>query len=317
MSGWRRHDWLFEAPGQGLAQTHAMLPTPLVLEDRIRVYYTACDAQLRGRIWRVDLEREAPWRVIERPLDPVMDLGPAGAFDQDGVNPSQVVRHGDGLRLYYIGWRRGSSETPYTLFAACSDSADGGLTFPNAAAPMLAPSAAEPLFRTAPFVFRDGPRWSVLYIGGGAFVSEGDKRLPLYSLRQAFSEDGITWPVEGRELLAPQVETGELGFGRPVLWEEQGEAALYLSLRTRAGYALVRGRLKDAMAAKRRFEPALEFEQPSWAAAMTCFGAPCRVGGTELLFYNGNQFGRTGFGLASRSVVAPAAIDESQAAPDA
>jgi hypothetical protein len=33
---------------------------------------------------------------------------------------------------------------------------------------------------------------------------------------------------------------------------------------------------------------------------MVCFGAPCQVGAQELLFYNGNQFGRTGFGLASR-----------------
>ena len=33
---------------------------------------------------------------------------------------------------------------------------------------------------------------------------------------------------------------------------------------------------------------------------MTCFGAPCRVGEFEYLFYNGNQFGRSGFGVARR-----------------
>ena len=33
---------------------------------------------------------------------------------------------------------------------------------------------------------------------------------------------------------------------------------------------------------------------------MTCFGAPLTVDKRELLFYNGNQFGRTGFGIAWR-----------------
>jgi hypothetical protein len=33
---------------------------------------------------------------------------------------------------------------------------------------------------------------------------------------------------------------------------------------------------------------------------MTCFGAPCRVGEVECLFYNGNQFGRSGVGVARR-----------------
>ena len=36
------------------------------------------------------------------------------------------------------------------------------------------------------------------------------------------------------------------------------------------------------------------------ATEMTCFGAPCVAGERELLFYNGNGFGRTGFGLAWR-----------------
>ena len=32
---------------------------------------------------------------------------------------------------------------------------------------------------------------------------------------------------------------------------------------------------------------------PTGSAQMTCFGAPCVVGPYELLFYNGNGYGRT------------------------
>jgi hypothetical protein len=38
----------------------------------------------------------------------------------------------------------------------------------------------------------------------------------------------------------------------------------------------------------------------AWHSAMTCFGAPCRVGEVEYLFYNGNRFGRSGGGVACR-----------------
>jgi hypothetical protein len=297
---WLQQDWLFESPGKGRALSHAMLPTPLVLDDRIRVYFAACDANLRGRVYRVDLERDRPHRVIEAPTEPVLDLGPPGSFDADGVNPSQVMWVDGKLWLYYIGWRRISAETPYTLFGARSVSDDGGLSFANAPEPMLPPSVAEPLFRTAPFVYRSGERWAVLYIGGGRFVSDGDKRLPIYSLCQAFSDDGLHWPTTGRELLAPCVEEGELGFGRPLLWIDDNKPSLYLSLRTRSGYQLMHTALEMAEAGERRFETVLDFLQMPWAARMTCFGAPCRVGQTELLFYNGNQFGRTGFGLATR-----------------
>jgi hypothetical protein len=33
---------------------------------------------------------------------------------------------------------------------------------------------------------------------------------------------------------------------------------------------------------------------------MTCFGVTVELEGGELLIYNGNQFGRSGFGLAWR-----------------
>ena len=63
----------------------------------------------------------------------------------------------------------------------------------------------------------------MLYIGGGTFFGGADgKRLPTYSLCRAASPDGIVWTSGGASLLDPDSAAGEIGFGRPVLWHEEG-----------------------------------------------------------------------------------------------
>jgi hypothetical protein len=306
---WENRGLVFAAPGVGTMCTHAMLPTPLVLSDHIRVFMACCDNDLRGRIFRVDLDRDDPLRVIAFDTEPVLDLGAPNSFDEHGVNPSQIVERDGRLLMYYIGWQRVSAEVPYTLFAALAVSEDGGLSFlRHGEGQILHAARGERLFRTAPFVFPEFGCWRMLYIGGGEFFDgTGGKRLPTYSLCQARSTDGLTWddpPLP--PLLEPDHARGEIGFGRPVLWHEAGRASLIISRRTMSGYTL-----QQATQHGHALKWAALLDRPAgeWDSAMTCFGAPCRAGDWEYLFYNGNRFGRSGFGLARRPVQEEAAPD--------
>jgi hypothetical protein len=297
---WERCGLVFVAPGTGLMRSHAMLPTPFVLDDRIRVYATSCDDDLRGRIFRVDLDREDPCRVLEFDPAPVLDLGPAGAFDEHGVNPSQIVERDGRLLLYYIGWQRISAEVPYRLFAGLAFSEDGGLSFRRQGdGQILHAMPGERFFRTAPFVFPNGEGWRMLYIGGGEFFDgRSGKRLPTYSLRETWSADGYRWDGPALpSLLEPVLAQGEIGWGRPVLWQEAQGASLIISRRAESGYELLQARMEaDSLL----WNTLLSGPTQEWESSMTCFGAPCRAGDWEYLFYNGNQFGRSGFGLARR-----------------
>ena len=297
---WSKLGLVFAAPGTPLMRSHAMLPTPFVLPDRIRVLFASCDADLRGRVFRVDLSRDDPRQIIERDPMPVLDLGAAGAFDADGVNPSQIVARDGKLFLYYIGWQRISPEIPYRLLAGLAVSDDFGCSFQRiSASPILPPIEGEELFRTAPHVFRHTKGWGMLYIGGAEFFAGAvGKRLPTYSLCHSVSPDGVQWHGHAaRPLLQPDRSRGEIGFGRPVVWHDEHGPVLMLSVRTETGYRLV---TYDGGCAPDRWAAVLEATSEAWDAAMTCFGAPCRVGEVEYLFYNGNQFGRSGFGVARR-----------------
>lgn len=304
MQIWHKLGLSVRAPGVGLLQSHAMLPSPLILTDQLRVYFAACDADLRGRVFYADLENTFPFKVIRISRDPVFSVGQAGAFDADGVNPSQIIARDGKLYMYYIGWQRISSQIPYTLLSGLAVSTDGGYNFSRVQdAPMLAPTEAEPYFRTAPFVWQTGKQWRMLYIGGGEFFTgPGGKRLPRYALRYTESPDGLRWAGSSRVLLEPRHSRDEIGFGRPVLTQRTGNSGeLLLSVRTTSGYSLCTTSFSlDTAINPDDLCPMLPLGCEGWDSEMTCFGITVEVNGKELLFYNGDGFGRSGFGLAWR-----------------
>jgi len=295
----------FEAPGSGLLQTHAMLPTPIVLADRIRVYFSSCDADLRGRIFAVDLSLDHPHAVIHFDPAPVLDLGTMGCFDADGVNPCHLEIFDGVWRLYYVGWQRLSQDVPYTLLAGLALSEDFGKTFVRwKTEPVLPATPDERYFRTAPFVQRVDNGFQMLYIGGNRFVpSPSGKLLPRYAIRRSWSADGIHWPDPTEDVLLPDEAHGEIGFGRPRIETLPGQApALMVSVRTEQAYTLMMCPWDEGPVDRSRFVEVVDAAGHAWASEMTCFGATCQVEDRALLFYNGNGFGRTGFGLAYRDL---------------
>jgi hypothetical protein len=269
------------------------------------VFFAACDADMRGRTFYADFEPQPPFRQMGRSAGPVMDLGPAGAFDSDGVNPSQAFVTDGRLALLYIGWRRGAAAAPYALFAGVAFSNDEGQTFERGTTPLLAPRPGERLFRTAPLIERRADGYQLLYIGGDAFViSENGKALPIYSLMRLQSRDLWRWEGEPERLLAPDRAAGEIGFGRPVIDVSGGTRRLMLSVRTTAGYRLMETDAEFEPGCRPAMTNVIPDPLEPWEEQMTCFGATCRVGAFELLFYNGNGFGRTGAGLAWRPAAA-------------
>lgn len=294
-------------PGGPLMQTHAMLPTPRLTEQTLRILFASCDADMRGRIFAAELDRKSPTEVLNIENVPTLDLGETGAFDADGVNPSHLVERDGAVFLYYIGWCRGGAAVPYTLFGGLAISEDDGRSFRRASkAPILPPLAGEGYFRTAPYVYPTPGGWAMLYIAGETFFTgAGGKRLPVYSLYRTYSKDGIDWQA-GEELLAPDLTAGEIGFGRPCLWhDELGESTLILSVRHETGYTLMASANPTGPRAGMLWQEVLPRSENGWDSDMVCFGAPCAIGPWEYLFYNGNQFGRTGFGLARRAAVVP------------
>jgi hypothetical protein len=275
-----------------------MIPTPILIDDTIRVYFGSTDDDMRGRIFYVELDAADPRNIVSDVMGPVLAPGGDGAFDVDGVVPIAMVPNGTALWLYYAGFQR-RSDIPYTLLSGLAISTDGGRSFQRAQTePVLPAIPTERFFRTASHVHRVGGSWSMWYIGGNEWIELEGKKLPLYGLKYATSEDGLTWspPID---LVNPDRGSGQIGFGRPFVVETESGYRMYISVRSVKGYTLSHARSTDGLQWtdwEHDIIPAGE----GWDSEMRCYAAPIAIEGNEYLLYNGNGYGRTGFGLAIR-----------------
>ena len=283
--------------GDPLRQSHAMLPTPILLGETLRVYFASCDSELRGRVFYADLDRRDPTIVRSMSESPVLDVGEPGCFDVDGVNPCSIVAWKNKFYLYYVGYQRLPS-VPYTLFTGLAVSDDAGESFRRVRTePLLGHTNDERYFRTAAFVRADGDGWRLWYIGGDDWLNESGKALPIYSLKHFRSDTLFDWPSSPEVLIKPDLSAGEIGFGRPWVTQRSDRYEILLSIRRRTGYQLVTGHSLDGL--RWTLEgPALETGPDAWDCEMVCYGATIDVDDRRYLFYNGNQFGRSGFGVA-------------------
>lgn len=95
---WHKQGLVYSVAGQSdWAHSHTHKPTPLLVDARtLRIYFGVRGTDGRTRTTFVDVDPDDPLRVLRVPSEPVLDLGPIGAFDDSGANVCSVVRK-DGL----------------------------------------------------------------------------------------------------------------------------------------------------------------------------------------------------------------------------
>jgi len=148
---WRKLGRVYVADGdREWAASHAYCPTSIQLdEERIRVYVAFLDRDRVGRVGYVDVDAGDPTKVLDVSKDPVLDVGEAGMFDDNGVTPLSISRDGEEIRLYYAGWQLGV-KVRYFLFLGLATSSDGGMSFQRRRrVPVLERSDSEPVVRSS------------------------------------------------------------------------------------------------------------------------------------------------------------------------
>jgi predicted GH43/DUF377 family glycosyl hydrolase len=280
--------------------SHAFVPTPYqISEEIIRIYVAFLDESKVGRIGYVDVSARDPRQVVGVSRQPVLDIGAPGCFDDHGVTPMTVVKVGGELRLYYTGWQL-SSTIRYYLLAGLAVSRDGGESFSRASqAPLLERSERELTVRTATHVALHAGTWKMWYIAGSSTIVVDGKQVPTYDMRYLESADGLKWGDHGRVVMAPAGED-EYGFGRPYVLGTSTGFEMWYSIRTRSrGYHLGYATSADGLHWLRRDDMAgAAPPRADWDSRMQAFGAVVDSAYGRFIFYNGDEYGQAGFGVA-------------------
>ena len=108
------------------AKKYAYPPIPLLMNDNVlRIYLAFCDDNMVGRAGYVDVDADDPSRILRVSSEPVLDIGVPGAFDENGVVPTSVIRVGDQIFMYYVGYQLGY-KVRYFQLQGLAISDDGG-----------------------------------------------------------------------------------------------------------------------------------------------------------------------------------------------
>lgn len=313
MFRWRKLGKVFDPQqvgGRPWLQEFAQAPATLLLEDRVRVYFSCrppadASGQYVSRSAWVDLDRENLFKLREVASEPILALGGLGEFDEFGTYPVSVIRDGALVRAYYAGWTRCES-VPFNTAIGSAVSHDGGATFSKLGnGPILSYSPDEPFVLSGPKIRRFDDRYHLFYIAGRKWKRVDGRPEPVYKIRMATSEDGMSWRKHGRDLVASRIEEDEAQ-ASPDVFFANGKYHMFFCYRYsahfrgrqngyRIGYAsstnLVDWVRDDAKAG-------IEVSSEGWDSEMVSYPHVFELDGVTYLAYLGNQVGRHGFGLA-------------------
>jgi hypothetical protein len=300
MMQWRKLGLVFGPDGSlPWARTHAMIPTPFRLnEDVVRVFVTFCDDAGIGRPGYVDVSARDPLEVIGFSPRPLLDIGLAGTFDENGVLACSVADMGNGrMFMYYVGFELGT-KIRYRLLTGLAISEDGGETFHRySRVPVLERTASELFFRCGPCCVREEARLRLWYVAGSDWTVIDGKSMPVYDIRYAESADGILWPQCG-EVQVSVSHPDEHGFGRPgVIRKRNGDYRMFYSVRRRSfgAYRLGYAESRDGRNWRRLDDQLnLTVTPGAFDSDAIMYATPIELNGELYVFYNGNDFGRAG-----------------------
>lgn len=286
--------------------SHASVPVvDHVQHDLARIYFGTRDKLGHSQTSYVEVEAARPEKVIYIHDRPILSLGRQGTFDESGIMPSWIVNNENKKYLYYIGWNRRVT-VPYHLAIGLAISEDGGKSFEKfSEGPICDRSVDEPYFNTAPSVMREENGWRMWYVSCTGWNEVDDRPEPLYHVKYAESNDGITWNRTGRVSIDYDESTGAIG--RPCVYKEEGLYKMLYSYRSVSSYRTERShsyRLGyaesvDGLAWTRRDEKVgIERSETGWDSEMMEYCSLYEHAGLRYLLYNGNGFGQTGIGYA-------------------
>ena len=289
----------------------AQSPQTLLFNDCVRIYFSTRERDKTGKylshVAFVDMDKTFN-NIIQISQHTVIELGGLGAFDEHGIFPVHVFRDGDKVLAFTTGWnRKVSVSADASIGLAISD--DDGLTFKKMGqGPIVTSSLYEPFLIGDPCVVKHGNIYHMWYVYGARWIRHHNECEPdrVYKIGHAISADAIVWQKEGRQIVPDRLNGNECQ-ALPTVIHHHGRHHMYFCYREaidfrknrncsyRIGYAY-----SDDMATWTRDDDqvGIGVSKDGWDSDMQCYPHVFHCDGKIYMLYNGNEFGRYGFGLA-------------------
>ncbi len=304
---WLKKGFIYKPEGlHGCDYTHAhVVCVDTNYDDIVRVYYSARDEKGRCQASFLDLNAHNLSEIVYIHPETILTLGTAGMFDDCGIMPTWLLEVDGQKWLYYIGWTVRNT-IPYHNSIGLALSDDGRNFRKAFDGPLISTIPTEPHFNGSACVLNDGGVFKIWYLNCTGWLEVDGRQEPCYHIKYAESADGIYWKREGVVAIDYKNDI-EGGISRPSVLIENGIYKMWYSTRAKRDY---RDQLKcsyrigyaeslDGKKWTRKDESVgIDVSADGWDSAMIEYPMVFVHRGQKILFYNGNGFGKSGFGYA-------------------
>lgn len=296
---WRKLGQLYQPePVHPKLLTNAANPLPVLLDgDVYRVFFSGRDAQNRSSVGFVDVDIVGR-KVLYVHDRPVFEHGAEGGFYSHGVSIGNCYKVGGKRYMLFMGWQcpegghwRGDVGR-LVLGHDMSLRLDGD-------APFMASDATDPISLSYPWVMQDENGLYRMWYGSTVTWNAGNGEM-LHVIKYATSTDGHHWDRHGQAI--PHALGVAQAFSRPTVKVKSDGYHMWFSYRSGSGmpYRIGYAFSVDGVRWKNHFdETGIDVSDSGWDSEMIEYPYVFEHLGTVYMLYNGNAYGRTGFGLAA------------------
>lgn len=297
-SQWKKRGLVFCASGETPSmQSHAAVPIAEHLSNNLfKIYFTSRDGLNRSHTNYIIIDITRPSEILDISDQPVIFPGELGEFDDSGAMASWLVTHLQDKYLYYIGWNLGVT-VPFrnSIGLAISTNNTPYVRYSNG--PILNRSIKEPHFCASSCVIVHDDIWRMWYLSCTGWRIRQNKPEHRYHIKYAESNDGIHWERNGHVAI-DYAKDEEYALSRPSVIRDVDGWKMWYSFRGesyRIGYAesddgLHWGRLDSRVG--------IDISRTGWDSEMIEYPFVFDHNGQRYMLYNGNGYGKTGFGIA-------------------
>ena len=282
--------------------SHAANPLPVHLDgDVYRVFYSGRDEKNRSSVGAVDINF-SKLKVVNDHYLPFFEHSPKENFFSNGVSIGNVYNV-NGIRyMLFMGWHNAENGHWRGYIGRLILTPELTLEL-DSSSPFLACDKTDPISLSYPWVLPLPEGGFKMWYGSTLTWDAGNGEM-LHVIHQASSDDGHNWYRSG---LAVPFELGRAqAFSRPtIVQNKNNDFGMWFSYRSGSGekYRIGFARSENGMDWKLDLDNAgIDVSVTGWDSEMIEYPFVFDHDGRRFMLYNGNGYGKTGFGLAELSL---------------
>lgn len=276
--------------------THVSNPMPVLLSnDTYRIFYSGRDENNKSSIGYVDID------IIKKKIIEVCNKECFKFSDDENSFFSHGVSIGNFYRsihnyVLFMGWKIEKNQHWKGYIGRLKLESDN-LNFKLVGTePFIKLDQEDKISISYPWVMKDNDIYKMWY--GSTISWDAGNGEMLHIIKYATSFDGEEWIKHG---LAIPYEIGlAQAFSHPTVIKVEGVYHMWFSFRSGTGqtYRIGYANSIDGIKWKRSDELSLDVSINGWDSEMTCYPYVFKHKEFYYMLYNGNEFGKSGFGLA-------------------